>query len=323
MRLPFWLLLAVSAGASADTLPEDDNAPLTGGFGLPAIDEGGLLLEPGKFRVDASFITASHAIVEERGDERLILDGESSRFTVDLRAGVSDGIEVGIEIPWVGHASGNLDSLIDTWHDIFQLPDGSRDERPRDVLEFSYSNETGEVINFTNSANGLGDIRLYAGFDIDSTATHQRALRVSAKLPTGDADRFLGSGGFDLAVGVAGDLREVGGNSDLSAFYRASVAYLSEPDILASRYERYLGQLSGGLAIDMSRRIQLNAQTTLRTAVYDSDIEKLGELSWTLTFGGNIRLNRKFVLSLAVGEDIKVNSAPDVSFNVGLRYRPE
>ena len=73
----------------------------------------------------------------------------------------------------------------------------------------------------------------------------------------------------------------------------------------------------------MSRRIQLNAQSTLRTAVYDSDIEKLGEMSWTLTFGGNIRLTRQFVLSLGVSEDIKVNSAPDVSFNVGLRYRPE
>ncbi|MEM8685006.1 MAG: DUF3187 family protein [Pseudomonadota bacterium] len=317
------LLLALCAGAHADTLPEDDNAPLTGGFGLPGVDEGGLLLAPGKFRLNASFITASHAIVEQRGDESLILDGESARFTVDIRAGVADGIEVGLEIPWVGHTSGNLDSLIDTWHDIFQLPEGSRDNRPQDVLEFSYADERGQLIDFTNSANGIGDIRLYAGFDIDSAETHQRALRVSAKLPTGDADKFLGSGGFDLAVGVAGDLQQIGGNEEVSAFYRASVTYVSEPDLLASRYEDYIGQLSGGIAIDMSRRIQLNAQSTLRTAVYDSDIEKLGEMSWTLTFGGNIRLSPLFVLSLGVSEDIKVNSAPDVSFNIGLRYRPE
>ena len=321
-RLLAVLILAFT-GANADTLPEDDNAPLTGGFGLPGVDEGGLLLAPGKFRVSASFITASHAIVEQRGDERLVLDGESARFTVDVRYGLSDGIEVGAEIPWVGHTSGNLDSVIDTWHDIFQLPEGSRDGRPQDVLEFTYEDESGEVVSFTNSANGLGDIRLYAGFDIDSTDTHQRALRVSAKLPTGDADKFLGSGGFDLAVGVAGDLQRLGGNDDLSAFYRASVTYVSEPDFLANRYEDYIGQLSGGIAIDLSRRIQLNAQSTLRTAVYDSEIEKLGEASWTLTFGGNVRLSRHFVLSLGVSEDIKVNSAPDVSFNLGLRYRPE
>ncbi len=323
MKHLLFLLLVVSAGVSADTLPEDDNAPLTGGFGLPGIDEGGMLLAPGKFRLNASFITASHAIVEQRGDESLILDGESARFTVDLRAGLAEGIEVGVEIPWVGHSSGNLDSLIDTWHDIFQLPEGSRDNRPQDVLEFNYADENGQVVDFTNSANGLGDIRLYAGFDIDSTDTHQRALRVSAKLPTGDADKFLGSGGFDFGVGIAGDLQRVGGNDDLTAFYRASLTYISQPDFLANRYEDYIGQLSGGIAIDMSRRIQLNVQSTLRTAAYDSRIEKLGEMSWTLTFGGNIRVSPLFVVSLGVSEDIKVNSAPDVSFNVGLRYRPE
>ena len=322
MRRALFLLLAAGV-TKADTLPEDDNAPLTGGFGLPGIEEGGTLLAPGKFRFGASFITASHAIVEQRGDETLILDGESARFSVDMRVGLTDEIEVGVEIPWVGHTSGNLDSLIDTWHDIFQLPEGSRDNRPQDVLEFTYVDDSGQVIDFTNSANGLGDIRIYAGFDIDSTDTHNRAFRVSAKLPTGDAGRFLGSGGFDLAIGIGGDIERVGNREGFDAFYRASVAYVSQPDFLANRYNDYIGQVSGGISIDLNQRYQLNAQSTLRTAVYDSDIEKLGEMSWTLTFGGNIRLNRWAVLSLGVTEDIKVNSAPDVSFNIGLRYRPE
>lgn len=315
-------LLALAAPLHADTLAEDDNAPLTGGFGLPGIDEGGSILAPGKFRVSASFITASHAIVEERGDERFVLDGESMRLALDMRVGITDEIEVGVEVPWVAHASGNLDSLIDTWHDIFGLPDGSRDDRPQDLLEFSYVDASGQVLDFTRNASGIGDIRVYAGFDIDSTENHQRALRVSAKLPTGDADKFLGSGGFDLAVGVAGDIRVLGGNERLSGFYRASLAYVSEPDLLANRYNDYIGQLSGGVAYTLNDRYELNAQSTLRSAVYDSEIEKLGEMSWTLTFGGNIRLNRLMVLSLGVSEDIKVNSAPDVSFNIGLRYRP-
>ncbi len=321
IRLLVLLLLPLSV--SAQTLPEDDNAPLTGGFGLPGIEEGGDILDRWEFRGGFSFLTASHAIVEDSGNESLILDGESMRVSIDATVGIGNGIEIGAEIPWVAHQSGGLDSLIDTWHDIFGLPDGSRNERPQDVLEFAYTDNGVDRLDFTQSASGLGDIRLFAGFDIDSSDTHRRAFRVSVKLPTGDADKLLGSGGYDMSIGLAGDVSGLGGRDRWDAFYRASLTHIGEPDLLATRYEDYIGQVSGGVQFRLNERVTFNAQTTLRSAVYESEIEKLGEVSWTLTFGGTIRLTPVTVLTLGVGEDIKVNSAPDVSFNIGLRYRPQ
>jgi hypothetical protein len=245
------------------------------------------------------------------------------RAALDLRWGIRPGVEVGFELPYVTHQSGNLDSLIDTWHDIFGLPEGTRDDRPSDLLDFSYSDASRERLNFMQSTRGIGDLRVYGGLAIGSTANHQRALRVSVKFPTGDSDKLLGSGGTDVSIGIAGDLQKFSGSTRLSAFYRGNATYIGKPDLLADRYRDVVGQLSGGFAYAFNAAFELNAQSTFRTAVYKSEIEKFGEPSLTLTFGGNIRLKEHLVLSLGVTEDIRVGSAPDVSFNIGVRYRPQ
>ncbi|MDJ0758382.1 MAG: DUF3187 family protein [Woeseiaceae bacterium] len=314
--------LSVSTTSTADVLPEDSTGPFSGGFGLPGIEEGGALAAAGRFHTGFSIITASHAIVEEEGDESLIIDGETIRTLVDVRYGVRPGLEVGIELPYVMHQAGNLDSLIDTWHDIFSLPEGTRDDRPQDVLDFTYSTAEGDVVAFTERTQGLGDVRLFAGLDLASSDKHKRALRLSVKLPTGEAEDLLGSGGTDVSVGVSGDIIAAGDNPDFSVFYRANVTYLGEPDVLADIYNDVVWQFSAGFAYALHPCFALNAQSTLRTSLYDSEIETLGEPALTLTFGGTIKLTDRLSLGLGVTEDIKVNSAPDVTFNVGLRYRP-
>lgn len=311
-----FLLLAVDA--RVEPLPEDDNSPLTGIFGLPGIEEGGAVLAAGRFRTSLSVIAASHAIDEDAGGERLVYDGETIRALFDIRYGLRPGLEVGVELPYVSHQPGRLDSLIDTWHDIFGLPDGARKDRPADLLEFSYSDATADRLLFTERSRGIGDVRVYAGLGLPSTERHRRALRLSVKLPTGDAERLLGSGGTDVSLGFAGDV--IG--TEFRGFYRLSVTHLGEPDLLADIYREFVGQASAGFSWSLHPRFALNAQSTLRSAIYDSDIETLGEAALTLTFGGTIGINDRWTLALGVAEDIKVNSAPDVTFNVGLRYRP-
>ncbi len=323
MRTALVLTTMLGASASfADVLPEDNTGPFSSGFGLPGVTEGGALTAAGRFSSSISVITASHAIDEEKGDESLTIDGETIRALVDIRYGVRPGLEVGIEIPYMEHKAGNLDSLIDTWHDIFNLPEGNRDDRPQDLLDFSYSNADGDVLTFTERTRGFGDLRLYGGFDLFSTESHKRALRLSVKFPTGDADKLLGSGGTDVGLGVAGDITEAGEGKNFSLYYRANVTYVGEPDFLPDDYNELIWQLSGGFAWWLNPRFALNAQSTFRTALYDSEIEALGEAALTLTFGGTIKLNEQLTLGLGVTEDIKVNSAPDVTFNVGLRYQP-
>ena len=142
------------------------------------------------------------------------------------------------------------------------------------------------------------------------------------KLPTGDSDRLTGSGAADVSLGVAGDYRDVFDSSRWSGFYRAHAILVGEPNRLADRARPVIGVLAGGLSAKLGPRVELTAQGTLRSAAYDSSLRMLGEPSLLLEIGGTILVSERLRLAIAVGEDIYVESAPDVSFALSLIYAP-
>ena len=66
----------------------------------------------------------------------------------------------------------------------------------------------------------------------------------------------------------------------------------------------------------------MRLQGALRSELYDSNVDTLGEAAGTLTFGGHIWFTGNALMTIAVSEDVLVDSAPDVSFQVGFRYLP-
>lgn len=318
------ILLAVgyTAAVPANPLHDHDNGPLTGIFGLPDSTEGALLAADGEFAWAALVTTASHSIAETSGGETFVLDGESTRAELRLRYGLGSRLEIGIELPWMWQQSGSLDSAIDSWHQFFGFPDGARDDRPTDVLEFSFVDAAGQQLNVNQNSNGIGDVRLFAGYQLESTGAHRTAIRLGVKIPTGAGEDLHGSGGTDLSLGIAGDWLSLAGSERFSGFYRLHVAYLGEPEWLADRSEEWAAQVSGGVNFKVTPRISLAVQSTLRSALYDAEVDGLGDPAMTLTFGGKVQMSDRWQLELAVGEDIKVGSGPDVSFQLGLVYNP-
>ena len=230
-------------------------------------------------------------------------------------------VELGIELPFVRHQAGHLDSVIDSWHDAFGLPRGHRSGRDHDVLDFRYSDAEDMVINVDSSTKGIGDARLFGGWRFFSTERHRLALRFGAKFPTGDSSELHGSGGTDLSLGVAGDVTSLFGIPSLNGFYRIHAIHIGEPDLLANRYEEWVRFISTGVGLQISERIELRLQGASRSAMYQSELRSLGGSATTVTFGGNIRLFKNYELSIGVSEDADAETAPDVAFKVALRYR--
>lgn len=306
---------------SAEVLHDHDNGPLTGIFGLPDSTEGAQLLAARSSAVGVLLLTSSHSIAERSADDILILDGETTRFELSYRYGVSARLELGVELPFLWQQSGSLDSVIDQWHDFFGFPDGARDDRPRDLLEFFYRDASGDRLNINRNSNGIGDLRLFGGLQLGKSAKYSTALRFGIKFPTGSSDELHGSGGTDLSLGVVGDVRSLWGNEKLSGFYRVHLVYLGEPRWLADRHEQLLGQISAGLGYQVAQNVSLNLQSTVRSSMYQVEVDSLHDPSVALTFGGSVRMTDRWRLLLAVGEDIKVGSAPDVSFQLALQFR--
>ena len=318
------LLLAGLIGqhATAGPLPDPDNGALSGKFTLPMSLEGANLLAPGQTAAYGTVVMSNHSIVETFLDESLVLDGETTRLEFGFRYGLTRRLEFGVRIPYVWHETGTFDSLVEDWHKALGLPQGQRARREKDLLEFSYRQNDEEIFDYQSRSDGIGDIRLTAGYRLSSGTNYRSALRFGVKLPTGESEEFHGSGGTDVSVGIAGDWDTVFNQERLNAFYRAHVNYIGEPDLLPDRYEEIVWQLSAGLGYFVTPSFELRAQTIARTANYDSKIETLGQNSFWLMFGANIRVSRNYLLSLGVAEDIKVRSAPDVSFQLSLRYSP-
>ncbi len=315
------LLLLVST-ASADALHDHDNGPFSGIFGLPDSTEGGALVPAGSQSWGFVMLMSSHSVVEAGQGESLVLDGETTRIELAWRRGLSSRVEIGFELPYVWHDPGGLDSIVDAWHAVFGLPEGPRASRPKDMLEFRYRDPQGIRFDLADGASGVGDARLFAGWQIGGSRRFQTALRFGVKLPTGNSSELLGSGGTDLSLGIAGDGRPLWGSDKLSGFYRLSAVHLGEPDLLAERYNAFIGHAAFGLGYAVIPGFELRLQGAFRSPLYDSAIDNLGKPSAALLLGGNFALTDRLLLSLAVGEDLVVKTAPDVSFQLAIRYRP-
>jgi hypothetical protein len=304
-------------------LHDPDNGALSGTFHFPDSTEGASLVSRGRHAFSVLAVTSSHSTNEGRGAEMLTFDGETTRLEVTYRYGLGERLEIGLQLPYVWHESGSLDPFVENWHQAFGLPLGSRVRRENNQLEFSYQDASGTQFDYQSNSNGIGDVRLTAGWRLTDGPNHSSALRFGVKLPTGNSDEFHGSGGTDISVGIAGDWKQLLGLSKLNGFFRAHVNFVGEPDLLADRYNDIIGQISVGLGYQLTESLELRLQAAARGVTYDSEIEILGQDSAWLTFGGNISLSDNYELSLAVAEDLNVRSAPDISFLIALRYSPE
>lgn len=313
------LLLAVS-GVRADSLADDDLSPLINVIGLPSAIESANLVDPGRWRWQMSIATASHSMQDDDGSERLLFDGETTRTTLRLDYGVNERLQLGLDVPFVLHEAGNLDRVIKQWHDWFGLPDGLRNIIIEDQLDFRYEDSGQLLLDQQFRSKGIADVRLLGAWQLRRSADASTAIRASIKLPTGSSDKLTGSGAVDISIGYAADYQQLFGREELRGFYQAHVVLVGKPDRLAERSRRLIGKLSGGVRWQVASRLDLNAQASFRSAAYDSEIRVLGDPALQLNVGGHIRLSERLRLAISVGEDIRVDTAPDVTFGLALEF---
>jgi hypothetical protein len=315
-------LLCQPATASSAALPDRDLSPLIATMGLPRADEGAQLAPAGRLRWRSSIATASHAVQDTHGAETMLFDGETTRLAIAFDYGLTDRLQLGIELPYLLHESGGLDTLVETWHDLFGLPNGLRDFVAQDQLDIRYRDAGIDRLDVQSNQRGLGDLRLLAAWQLRSDARAKTAARLSLQLPTGDSDRLTGSGAATLSLGIASDREQLFGEPAWSSFYRAHIVLRDRPDQLPERARRVVGLLAGGISLRVHPRTELTVQSTLRSAAYDSGLRLLGSTALQLSVGGTIDLSDTLRLAIAVGEDVRVKTAPDVSFAVALHFVP-
>lgn len=288
-------------------------SPLVSIFGIPAWQTAA-----DKTRVELTSDLANHYRLSRRGDEVLILDGETWRNSISLRHGFGRGWTAGVEIPYYQQSGGMLDDLIDGWHSVFGMPDGGRNSRAEDQLIFLLADEAGPFFALDRRARGIGDVQLSIGRSIGRDRGF--LLSGSLKLPTGQEELLAGSGSTDWSVTLLRSKQTALGDKPAAFFWGAGAIGIGEPELIEydTRSAAFLGMFGGSLK--PWPRLGFKLQADIHSALYDSRLNELGDPGVQVTLGGWREIGAAGVFEFAVNEDLAVSTSPDVVLHLTLRW---
>ncbi len=312
------LLAGLTTPASADPLYAKNLAPLAGLFGIPNLREAETLAA-GEFQAAIHGNIANNYSVDDNARESVNFDVETQRFALRGAVGLGWGVDFEAELPWLRHDGGELDKFIEKWHDLFSLPDGNRDDAPRDQVDVSYAGP-GAAFALREEVDGWGDLNVALTKQVWSSETAAVSARVGAKFGTGDEDDLLGSGDDDyyLSLNFSGDQR-----SEAPFRWHGQVGYLhaGDAEVLGDIQEEDLW--FAGLSMEWRawQTLHLKAQVDSHAEVADSSLTQLGDASVQLTLGASWLFSRDWEAEFSFSEDIAVDTTPDFVLQFGLRYR--
>jgi hypothetical protein len=130
---------------------------------------------------------------------------ETLRSGLFFRYGLTDRLEVGLEIPALHRYRGFMEGVIKATERATTGLAPARNALEKSGFVYDFKRNGRPLFNGGEGDTGLGDITLSGKFRLLAENDRLPAVsgRVALKVPTGDQDRFFGSGHADLGVGVA------------------------------------------------------------------------------------------------------------------------
>lgn len=248
-------------------------------------------------------------------------DGETYVNSYRVRKGIAENWEWGFEVPWVLHAPGSLDGLVDEFHEVFGLPDGERSLATRGRLDYFVSSDGVVYADFNNSQRGIGDARTFVGWSLIDTPKRAFALRSEIKFATGKVDELTGSEGTDISVW--GELQQsvlIAGQSVRFSLGGGFVR-LGEGEFIPEDQETWAHFGHFGIQIPLHERVEFHAQLDAHSRILDTGNPLLADGGIMGTVGGRIGVTEKLWLDFAIIEDFDSESASDVVFQILLGAR--
>jgi hypothetical protein len=296
--------------------------PLAQIYGVPA-DSSATVTAEKRVTIAITQDIASEYTVGQTSNERIVLDGESWRWTLAARYGVGPRVDVGIDVPYILYGGGFMDGFIEGWHATFGMPQGGRDTALRNRLAYSYTKDGVQKLNMRQAGSGIGDIMLSSSlnlYELAGSGAHDRlALRGTIKLPTGESDALRGSGSTDFSLALNGSMNNFTEWGTLGVFGSIGGMAMTRGSVLPDQQNRLAGfgtfGLGWGPAEWISFKLQLNGHTAL---YHGSSLDELARHTLMLTGGGALLLPGGYLLDIGVTEDVAVGTAPDVALHLGV-----
>ena len=322
------------AAADGALMQQRGRHPLNALFGLPSVAARPVI--EGEWQV--SLEHANSFMGGVRGDEILLLDGESTELEIRHRRRFGRCWQGEAVLPFVAHSSGWADRAIDDWHQAFGLPDAERGSFPLFDLRYVWLDAEGRRRELERSGGGLGDVRIAVqrtlgcgaragdangpggrGGGSGGASNRDGAVaRIGLKLPTGSADDLLGSGAPDLYADLQSPVWRAGTRWRFGA--TAGAIATGESELFASQ-RPLVAYGSLGSEFRLHPRWRALVQLDWHTPFHDSALRELGEPAASLVVGVR-HLARSGRFEFSIGEDALIDTAPDIVARLAWTWRP-
>ena len=135
----------LASAARAEPFLTRNQNPLLALYGLPA-PLPSRVPAAGGGRFAAAMNWSNAAATESSDDNAYTVDGEVTELRLHLDHATSDRFALHAELPWRHLSAGSLDGVIDEWHELLGLPDGSRNRLPEKELLIEYRAGTATLL---------------------------------------------------------------------------------------------------------------------------------------------------------------------------------
>jgi hypothetical protein len=309
----FVCLSSAAADEVLDVYPLRNHNPFLQIFGLPAFQTPELAA-PGRTEFGFNLDIVNDMEEADRGGEVLTIDSEVTILNLSLRRGFGKRYEFGVDIPYVSHDSGFLDSVIYNFHEFVGLSNSTRDG-PKDQFRFFYERQGELYVDVSSPVSGIGDVQLSA-----SVAFNRFTLRAGLKLPTGDPDKLTGSGAADVSLGAYAAGQTLLFDRELAYTGFVGVLALGQGEVLADLQRDIVPYGGLGLRWRATERFSLATQWYVQGSYFDVHLDELSGETVQLAFGGDYHFpDQKLLLRFAIVEDIVAAAAPDFALHLSIR----
>lgn len=312
LRIVLSSLLLFYSISQAGVIQVQNQSPLIAIFGMPAPVD---FVESEK-NLSFDLIIANNFVPRASADEKLLLDGETSRLITHYRQRLTDCWMFGVELPLIHHSGGALDSFVDQWHGWFSLPESGRPNVAGDRLNYQYTVNGQIVVDHDDVGSGLGDISLIFTQRQKCSSRAGRLIRGGVKLPTGDPGRLYGSGASDAFVDISRHLPNLYRTLDVS--YTAGLLLMGTSRVNLE-HNRHVVYGSLNIELPLTSRLSLDTQIAVQSPHIKSHLRVLSDWPVQLLIGASFQVSKSLVWNIALSEDPEYGTSSDVVFQMGMR----
>lgn len=252
----------------------------------------------------------------------LLIDMEVLVADLSMVYGVSERFALRLDLPVVSFQDGFLDGFLQNYHDFLGVSNYDREDRPKNDFAFRVAKDGRLWIQGETAAMQLGEARFSTQFSLPSMKVAGHPLNSSflatLKIPTGDADKGLGSERFDVGLFLPAHWK----GARWSAYVMPGVIWIDDPKTLGAQVSsRNSISLLAGTAYEYNDRWRWLAQLNHYTSPFEkTGLNELDDGALELTFGFQRILSRTLHWEFAFSEDLTL-AVPDFNIRLGMTWR--